>query len=612
MAGQDFDLATVALVDGTGEDDVLDDLDHAVTAGLLAEVSGATGRFTFRHALVQQTLYEQVGPTRRRRLHRQVAEALEAVTGPDAGDRGDRLGELAHHWLLGYRPDEVSRAVDHARRAGEHALANLAPDQAMRWFREAAARLEKGAGDDTLTTDVLIGLGEAQRDLGDQAFRETLLTVGRRAEAAGDTQRLVRAAVANNRGAVSASGKVDAERVALLESAIRATDATETAGAAGGRPGPERALLCATLATELTSTPEGVRRRMLSDEALRSARLLGDPALLGRVLALRFEAIWAPSTHAERLAETAELLDLAQRSEDRRLRFFAARFRSFACWEGGRTAESDQHLDAECRNADEIGQPYLQWVATLSRAGRLLAAARTQEAEAAAEDALRIGAEADEPDAMLAYGAQLLQIRRQQGRGSELLPVLQGVGSLGGFDEFDLRPGMAMIHCEAGSFDKARAVAGDLLAGPFPPPGSHIEAETLTLLSEIAAALDEADAARRLYDSLGACSGLLLVDQVVRHGPFDHHLGLLATAAGDLGTVDGHFARAVGLSSSVPLPYWRAEAEVGWARALLRRREPGDAAQARALLGSAAEAAGRLGLGGTLRKAAALSEGAGT
>jgi len=99
---------------------------------------------------------------------------------------------------------------------------------------------------------------------------------------------------------------------------------------------------------------------------------------------------------------------------------------------------------------------------------------------------------------------------------------------------------------------------------------------------------------------------------VVRHGPFDHHLGLLATTAGDLDAAVRHLARAVDTASSVPLPYWRAEAEVGWARALLRRGEPGDAAQARALLGSAADAAGRLGFAGTLRKAAALSAGTGT
>jgi hypothetical protein len=342
---------------------------------------------------------------------------------------------------------------------------------------------------------------------------------------------------------------------------------------------------------------------MLSDEALRGARELGDPAVLGRVLALRFESVWAPGTYTDRLAETAELADIAVRLDDRRLEFFAARFRSMACWEGGRPAESDEHLSTECRLAVEIGQPYLRWVATLSRAGRLLAASRLGEAEAVAEEALRIGSGADEPDATFAYGAQLIDIRRQQGRCLELLPVLQ---AFEGVDEFDLRPAIAMIHCEAGFPAEARAAIGELLDDPLPPPRSYVELHSLVLLSEVAAMLEDAGAAQWLYERMLQYRHLFHVSQVVRAGPLDHHLGLLATAIGDIGIADDHFAAAATATTAVPLPYWAAETEVGWARALLRRRGPGDLAHARDLLDRATKAGRRLGFAATLRKAAGV------
>ena len=91
VIGRDFDLDVLARAAQTSEDDVLDILDAAAAAALVREIAD-TGRYTFAHALIQHTLYEELGPTRRARAHRQVAEALEEL----CGDRpGSRVGELA-------------------------------------------------------------------------------------------------------------------------------------------------------------------------------------------------------------------------------------------------------------------------------------------------------------------------------------------------------------------------------------------------------------------------------------------------------------------------------------------------------------------------------------
>ncbi|MGX7826405.1 ATP-binding protein [Actinokineospora sp. 24-640] len=585
VLGQEFDLATLAVAAGETEDDVLDGLDRAVGAGLLVERAG--DEFAFRHALVQRTTYQRMGETRRRRLHRAVARALESGPLP-----GARVGELARHWLLGHRPDEAGHAAGAARAAGVRALADLAPDQALRWFTEALSLVAAG---DPLRVDVLIGLGEAQRGVGDQAYRETLLTAGRLAEAGGDTARLVLAAVANNRGSVSSSGRTDTERVALLESAIAAI---------GDDPHPQRPLLGATLAVELLADDQADRRRALADGAVDRARALGDPGVLGRVLALRFEATWAPATQVRRLADTAELLGLAGGSADRRLRFLSARLRAIACWEAGLLAESDARVAEELRIAADIGEPYLRWVAALSEAGRLQAAARLAEAEAAAEAALRLGTDAGEPDAVLAYGAQLMGLRRQQGRAGELLPALSGMVD---YSDYDMRPAIALIHTEDDDLDAARAAVGDVLDRPLPEPASQLQVQHLCLLAVVASALGEGSACRRLYERLRPCSGLLQLNQVVREGPIDYQLGLVACGAGELDTAVEHLTAAV--RDAAALPYWLAEAQVALADALLRRG--GADSAARSLVERACATAVAHGFGGTARKAGRVRVGAG-
>jgi hypothetical protein len=186
------------------------------------------------------------------------------------------------------------------------------------------------------------------------------------------------------------------------------------------------------------------------------------------------------------------------------------------------------------------------------------------------EAARRLGTYAGEPDTMLACGAQLLHLRRQQGRAGELLPLLRAVGA-----DYDLRPVTALIHAESGSPGEARLAAGELLDHPLPPPGSLLEAQSMCHLAEVAAALQDGTVAGWLYDRLGPCGGLFNVNQVVREGPVDHFLGLLAATTGDLGAAHRHFATAVEAAEEVPLPYWVAESRVVWGACPAAVRRPG-------------------------------------
>ena len=118
----------------TSEDELLDILDAATAAALVRELDRRPGHYSFAHALIQHTLYEDLGPTRRARAHRQVAEALEDL----CGDRpGSRVGELARHWFSATQPVDLAKALDYSRRAADAALAALAPGDALRYYTQA-------------------------------------------------------------------------------------------------------------------------------------------------------------------------------------------------------------------------------------------------------------------------------------------------------------------------------------------------------------------------------------------------------------------------------------------------------------------------------------------
>src|SRR5207245_3668140 len=118
----------------------------------------APSRYQFTHALIQETLAEELSLTRRVRLHASIAEALEELYGEDADQHA---AELAHHFgeaqtLLG--PDKLVR---YSLAAGEAALAAYAHEQALAHFERALAAKGDAQVDDE-TAALYFGRGRAQ------------------------------------------------------------------------------------------------------------------------------------------------------------------------------------------------------------------------------------------------------------------------------------------------------------------------------------------------------------------------------------------------------------------------------------------------------------------
>lgn len=93
VIGEEFEMPILAKVADLDEDRLLDLVDEATQAGLIAEVDGAVERYRFCHALTQRTLYRDLGAARRTRGHRKVADALTELY----GDSDDRAPEVVRH-----------------------------------------------------------------------------------------------------------------------------------------------------------------------------------------------------------------------------------------------------------------------------------------------------------------------------------------------------------------------------------------------------------------------------------------------------------------------------------------------------------------------------------
>ena len=111
VIGREFDLKTVEKVLAQAEegrmtgDRLVEVLEEAVGARVIAEVPNQIDRYSFSHALIRETLYEELSTARRVRLHRQIGDVLEEL---------DAAGQpaAARLPLLGGRPGRRRREGD--------------------------------------------------------------------------------------------------------------------------------------------------------------------------------------------------------------------------------------------------------------------------------------------------------------------------------------------------------------------------------------------------------------------------------------------------------------------------------------------------------------------
>jgi class 3 adenylate cyclase/tetratricopeptide (TPR) repeat protein len=586
VIGRHFDLELLARASGRDHDEVLDRLDGAVRSSLLHE-GRSPGRFSFSHSLVNNTLYEALGATRRAQTHRQVAEALEEICG---GQLGERSEELAWHWLKTTAPQMPLKAAEHSIHAGERALAALAPAEALEWFQGAIEVLDGAPdADPAQRCDAIIGLGDAQRQVGDPEYSETLLEAGELARELGDGRRMARAAAANTRGFTSVVGQIDERRVEALEAALGVCE--EDA---------QRASLLSLLAVELNYA-ELERRLDLSGEAVRLARRSGDRQVLAWALARRQIAIAAPETLTQRLVEAEEVIAIADELDDTMLRYWAAVWRGMAALEIGdvETAERGRAVQEEITEA--TGQPMFRWVDTFAPAVHACLSGDFDLAERITNESAAIGSDSGQPDMLPIYAAQIHVIRYEQGRLGEIIEMQERAAEEAPLLEA-YSSSLALAYCELEEPAKARAALERFAARGFEITPTLSSRNGLGFLAEAAARLGDRDAAEILYERLLPWRDQLAYTGVTMFGPVERYLGLAASCLGRHEVAEEHFLRSTQVCERLGAPTWLARTRHERALMLLDRGDPGDREIAEGLLAEALQAAVTHGCGALERR----------
>ncbi len=118
VIGRRFELRALADLPGDpGEDARAEAIEEALAAAVI-ESTTEPGAYQFSHALIRETLYDEIPATRRSRLHLRIGVVLEAL---HHGDLTPVLSALAHHYCAALPGGDAGKAVEYARRAAERA-----------------------------------------------------------------------------------------------------------------------------------------------------------------------------------------------------------------------------------------------------------------------------------------------------------------------------------------------------------------------------------------------------------------------------------------------------------------------------------------------------------
>jgi tetratricopeptide (TPR) repeat protein len=155
VIGRKFDFNTLHKACELEEDELIEALENAQYVQLINEIESEQYRhlpisseeFVFAHGLIATTIRESVSSLRRHRLHRRVAEAIEAL-------RPNDYAVLAYHYERANDPDQ---ACLYYMKAGERALEVYANQEAEISFRAAEGLTQ----DEDRKAQLLAGIGEA-------------------------------------------------------------------------------------------------------------------------------------------------------------------------------------------------------------------------------------------------------------------------------------------------------------------------------------------------------------------------------------------------------------------------------------------------------------------
>lgn len=575
--GRSFDLPLLAELEADkSEEELLDALQEALNEHLI-EVVPETQQFRFGHALIRETLYDEMLGLRRSRLHRRIGEMLEQrlETGEEVV-----LPQLAYHFSEAGPGGAAVKALGYAKQSAVHATRVLAFEEAARLYRLALHLLQQHfPKEGTQRCDLLLSLGEVELLLGaGEHSRAAFQEAADLARRTGLTPLFVQAAMGFERSSVVAARSGEATVVLLLE-AIALHQADD----------PLRVELLARLCRAYVYCARADEAKETHRRAVALAREIGDMSGIQLALSAMASAVYWPDLLHERVAAANEAWKIAQ---DLGMPMRLGEMLSFFLHDLIRTGDVSalaRLRDQGLRLSEQLEWLHNQAICRYIEGLVAINEGRFDDAESWATKALKVGRRGAEDLAVSGYGMQMFCVRREQGRLHEALPMLQHF-----VRETPLaqvwRPGLALLYAELDMRTECRAEFESLPWDRALLPPSDAGTMTVVMFAaEVCVYLEDAARAALLYPMLQGHAGANLLADAAGPclGSADRVLGSLAALMEKWEVAERHFVAALAMDRRTGWRTWLAHSQYAFAQMLHRRGKIGDHERASALLAEA-------------------------
>jgi predicted ATPase/DNA-binding CsgD family transcriptional regulator len=536
--GRQFTAREIAVAMDEDVQRILTVLEQAVQAGIVQSNIEAAGSYQFTHALIRETIYEELPVVDRLRMHGRAGDALVRVHGAHLEPA---LTRIAHHFHEAAALGNTDKAVVYALRAAESAERMHAYEEAILHYDHVIETL-KGGGlmhDERLARAYMLKgsalclLGQVQRS------NEALLEAVNRTRVLGSAELLVDVL---HRLAVASSHVAQQHIVPLLDRALALLPKADSAA---------RAKALATLAFAQRTSADQSQIQLLVDEALEMASRSCDATARCAcyhlaVLALRGN----PESLHRRLRLGHEYIAVARSTASTHLLAEACHWQVLNYFESGQLEE----LEVLLEHYDSLSTARFGLHQYQTRAYRVtLALLRGDWAdlESRIEGLLEIGKKTRRDDADGVYGAQMFALNRDLGRLHAMAPQIKAIAANPTRRMWE--PGLMLICAEIGLLCEARRIFERLVEqNCCAIRHDDMYVTCLVFCAETCCALADAQRAKPLYQLL-----LPYRRQTANHptavcfGPVELYLAMLACTANWPDLAGEHFEQALALSRAM-------------------------------------------------------------
>ena len=597
VIGREFDLDLLSQSYTTSSSiqqlQILSLLQDALTARLISVAPDNPRAYRFVHALVRETLYEDLSLSERVRSHRQIGEAIEQRY---AAYLRPHLTELADHFFQAAAGEQSAKALHYAVQAGERADALFAYEEASTLYERSLQLPPFTSEKEAQRCELLLALGNVLAKAGEaKKARATyhqaaaIARALRTREETGSAASLLARAALGFAGRSDVATHFDQPMVDLLEEAL---------GALAEENISLRVMVLSRLAMALYFSPFVERRDHLSQQAVEMARRLGETATLASALSARHIALLGPDTVRGRLPLALEIIQLGSESGKKETVLAGHLYCLMDFLELGDLVAVQRALQAHGQIAEELRQPFYLWHTTILRGTLALLTGRFVEAEQLLQEALIIGQRAQTPNALLIFAAQLFRLRWAQGQLQEIEETAKSF-----VERYPAIPasraGLAFLYCEQNQLDAARHEFEQCATNEFAAfPRDQQWLQGMLLFAHVAASLRDTYRAELLYRLLSPYANRIAVSGTANDcsGPVSHDLGLLSTTLTRWDDAVQHVENALAMSVRLGARPFVAHTQCEYARMLLLRGQTEDEEKALRLLEQALFTAQQLGM----------------